>query len=231
MNVSKCAQSLPSAHFPLPTVSAPQPGSLNDSNFNVESCEMDDCPICLCPLENDSELRTLQCSHKFHRHCIVRHKLHGVSKTCPMCRAVLPDPSTQFKQGMELFGELLVKVEKGETSWTALTLEEELRAKIMVSCLQGSADHGIEHAMMILGWVTFSGSGVDANTELGISWLQEAANMGNANSCAALGCIARDSGNHKESLYWFKLAADQGNCEAQFSLGCASCTGKRAFVC
>jgi TPR repeat protein len=145
-----------------------------------------------------------------------------------MCRAVLPDPSTQFKQGMELFGELLVKVEKGETSWTALTLEEELRAKIMVSCLQGSADHGDENAMVALGWVTLCGSGVDANTELGISWLQEAANMGNANSCAALGCIARDSGNHKESLYWFKVAADQGNCEAQFWLGCAYTKGDGA---
>ena len=44
------------------------------------------CPICLEEMSASSV--TLECSHKFDLHCILKHKDINDDATCPMCRRV-----------------------------------------------------------------------------------------------------------------------------------------------
>ena len=51
---------------------------------DIEHGELGQCNICLAPYELGDEIRTTQCMHKFHTHCIDRWlRSNGV---CPICK-------------------------------------------------------------------------------------------------------------------------------------------------
>tara|TARA_B110000977_G_C11090636_1_gene496733 strand:+ start:1829 stop:2440 length:612 start_codon:yes stop_codon:yes gene_type:complete len=65
---------------------------LRNSAVNNESGQCQ-CSICLDNINIGESFVTLQCSHKFHLHCIERWcQSHN---TCPMCRNVIEQPSLQ----------------------------------------------------------------------------------------------------------------------------------------
>ncbi|KAF7056273.1 hypothetical protein CFC21_063696 [Triticum aestivum] len=47
-----------------------------------------DCAVCLEDFQDGDELRTMPCSHSFHRCCIFRWL--EISRVCPYCRFTLP---------------------------------------------------------------------------------------------------------------------------------------------
>ncbi len=56
----------------------------------------DECPICLEPFTQNN-LAILECGHKFHFRCILKDITKPRSnKTCPLCRASVYSPPSQF---------------------------------------------------------------------------------------------------------------------------------------
>jgi hypothetical protein len=78
---------------------------------NCLECE-DDCPICLCPMEDEMGCIT-SCSHIFHRSCFFKIKEDpwGNWKRCPLCRNRLSARSAVgTANGIELAQMVLVAV-------------------------------------------------------------------------------------------------------------------------
>ena len=45
---------------------------------------VNECTICLCPIENNSKCRMLNCYHIFHSECVEKWFIHNL--TCPNCK-------------------------------------------------------------------------------------------------------------------------------------------------
>ena len=70
--------------------------------------EVDECPICLEPLEDLPEDPNFQlpCNHRLHTECVKGLRKSGVSQACPLCRAAIPPGPEQ------LYEEALLKYVK-----------------------------------------------------------------------------------------------------------------------
>jgi Ring finger domain len=55
-------------------------------NF-IKEGELDQCRICICPYENEEEIRELPCKHNFHSTCIDIWLVQN--SFCPLCRKKL----------------------------------------------------------------------------------------------------------------------------------------------
>ncbi|KAL9286676.1 putative transcription factor C2H2 family [Arabidopsis thaliana] len=84
---------------------------IKESKRVVEPFDDDDCAVCLEPLANDADERTvvkLRCSHKFHLDCVgssfnIKNKME-----CPCCR--------QIEKGKWLFAEPVDQLEEDDMS-------------------------------------------------------------------------------------------------------------------
>ncbi len=78
-------------------------------------------------------------------------------------------------------------------------------------------------AMAVLGICLFYGRGVDKNTDMGFSYLKQAAERGNSNAQAYIGSYYYTGKNVKqdkeEAIKWFIMSANQGNSYGQRALG------------
>jgi TPR repeat protein len=132
-----------------------------------------------------------------------------------MCRAKLPEHQ-QGNQFINAWIEIVGRVSRGESSWTALTPEETLKVKDILALLEASANLG-PNGMHNWGLVNLYGHGVEMNTELGLLWLRRAANGGEMESQRLVGGFEINRGNLKEGLRWVGLAAEQG-CQKSIEL-------------
>lgn len=57
------------------------------------------CSVCLSHNMNQTNSRTLECGHTFHKNCLERWKLR--SHTCPMCRTPFDQPKYKVKITIE----------------------------------------------------------------------------------------------------------------------------------
>ena len=132
-----------------------------------------------------------------------------------MCRAKLPEHQ-QGNQFINAWIEIVGRVSRGESSWTALTPEETLKVKDILALLEASANLG-PNGMHNWGIVNLYGHGVEKDTELGLFWLRRAANGGEKESQRMVGCFDINRGDLKEGLRWVGLAAEQG-CQKSIEL-------------
>ena len=60
---------------------------------NTDVTETNDCPICLCPLENNDKTIIIVtcCNNKFHNNCYL--SCMALKKQCPLCRKLLENPT------------------------------------------------------------------------------------------------------------------------------------------
>ena len=59
---------------------------------------MDDCPLCLEPIETDHVKKTLSCGHRLHFRCFIQIVYRQVNMfiSCPICRMVNEDTSKPY---------------------------------------------------------------------------------------------------------------------------------------
>ena len=60
-------------------------------NYNKKASryKQSDCPICLYPFEEQSQVRMLECDHVYHEDCIVEWVKCKEKTTCPICNIEL----------------------------------------------------------------------------------------------------------------------------------------------
>lgn len=73
--------------------------------FFSAACQMEECPICLQPLECR---RQLPCKHSFHEECI--EEWFKETRACPVCRHPCPADSVSIRVGEAVRGESRVAV-------------------------------------------------------------------------------------------------------------------------
>ena len=58
----------------------------------IDITDARDCPICLCPIQDNEEAAYAECGHAYHGDCFFR-LLRSRASTCALCRALLfPEP-------------------------------------------------------------------------------------------------------------------------------------------
>tara|TARA_B100001013_G_scaffold246476_1_gene152679 strand:+ start:115 stop:729 length:615 start_codon:yes stop_codon:yes gene_type:complete len=59
---------------------------------------MDDCPVCLEPIETDHVKKVLTCGHAFHYRCFLKIVYRGINLfiSCPICRRINEDISKPY---------------------------------------------------------------------------------------------------------------------------------------
>ncbi|XP_022851496.1 uncharacterized RING finger protein C57A7.09-like [Olea europaea var. sylvestris] len=62
--------------------------NVNNAEFGDSSVE---CAVCLCRIDEGTEVRELRCNHFYHRVCLDKWVRHG-HRTCPLCRNNLKPP-------------------------------------------------------------------------------------------------------------------------------------------
>jgi TPR repeat protein len=87
-----------------------------------------------------------------------------------------------------------------------------------VPLLQGAAENGDAHAMLILGAMLLAGRGIERNTDAGIVWIRQSAVRGESRAMFVLGeALVEGTGgpcDDAEAAYWFYRAGLAGRSEA-----------------
>lgn len=184
----------------------------------------DECAICLDPLSL-ATAANLPCGHVFHPACVERLRSFGVNQFCPMCRTELPPgPEKLFDEAVRLYVVINLRVERGEASWSALTVEDQKQIDEVREMWTQAARQGLSGAEYNLGVMYAYGQGVTQSDEEAARWNIRGAENGNARAQYNLG-LMYDQGrglaqSDVEAVRWYRKAADQGHIEAQYNTGC-----------
>ena len=152
--------------------------------------------ICLEDLDDPEfgPAQILDCTHRFHRACVEELRKGGVQKTCPMCRAKLPDSAEKmFADGCTIYIPIERRVLQGDGSWGPLSRRQQRQMDEVVRLWEGAAEQGLVQAPYNLGVMYYHGQGVNVNYKKAIEWLEKAAEQGHADAQYNLG-IMYDNG-------------------------------------
>ncbi|KAK4871487.1 hypothetical protein RN001_015611 [Aquatica leii] len=100
----------------------------------------DKCIICVCHFELNNKMRTLNCSHKFHRYCIDEWLVQ--SYKCPLCRIDLMGVGKVYKGLAYLYRSNIWRNDIFET--TSLPLSDVASAVNMLSNINSTEDEFLQ---------------------------------------------------------------------------------------
>ena len=98
----------------------------------------------------------------FHGPCVEGLRKFGLAEAqvCPMCRGELPPgPDQLFEEAFRRCGGTFMKVERGATSWSALTKADQREMDELVRLMRQAAEQGQIEAQYELGVVYCFGQG------------------------------------------------------------------------
>lgn len=91
-----------------------------------------------------------------------------------------------------------------------------------------AANAGSAEAMYDLGYLYYSGEGVEKSYDLALKWYEKAADLGNLRAMYKLGLFYEQVDDRKDfekAVLWYQKAADKGDMYAQCNLGILYYTG------
>jgi len=121
------------------------------------------------------------------------HKLNVESKTCPLCRAPFPDANELNAKAVLLYKEVAEKVDRGETSWHFLTLQEKTQALKATSMWIECAEQGLDLAMYNLGYIMSAGHQGRRNKARRALCYRQAARLGHKKTKFCMGLVYMNS--------------------------------------
>ena len=198
---------------------------------------IEECPICLEPLEDLSEDPnfTLPCDHCFHTECVNGLRKSGVSQACPLCRAAIPPgPEQLYDEATRKYMKMRRRMTRRGGSWSQLR-GSELKELLWVSkTWKAAADQGNTHAQYNLACMCRDGHGVEGGVNLGEAarLYRLAASKGHTDAQHNLASLLVGSSrttaaqNEAEAVRLWRSAAEQGHAHAQKSLGVMYANGR-----
>jgi len=183
--------------------------------------EEDVCPVCIEPLQKDSNkfTRNTCCGKGMHLWCYEEIKVSSLSdeqkRSCPLCRATYP---RSHETSIEL---LRPWVEKGK-AWAQSILAQKYRDGVGVDqsyqqakeLFELAANQGNASAQYALGVMYQEGQGVNQSYERAAEYYEAAARQGYANAQTSLGALCANGQGVEQSLEtaheWLMKAAEQG---------------------
>jgi len=216
-----------------PEERATQPASSTPST-HMQPPEEDlrpvECAVCLDPLASGAGLCTLPCTHTFHAACVEGMRKFGIQQVCPMCRVELPPgPEQLFEEAGRWFLNVQLRVDRGESSWGALTKAQQREMDEVARMLRSAGEQGHARAQFLSGVLRQAHSAKHDDAEA-VRWYRKAADQGVAEAQFNLGTMF-DNGegvqqDDAEAARWYLKAAEQGHAQAQFNLGTMHVNGQ-----
>jgi hypothetical protein len=191
---------------------------------------LEDCPICMIPLNRDKNLNTYLacCGNTLCSSCLRLHdqaadeknakraekELPPLPVTCPFCRALAPSSKgvlhTLYENRAEKGDAVAMHIMAANhrDGFPGLRKDE----KKAIELYQRSADLGYGNAICRLGLYYLHGNhGLEKDTVKALELLQKAAEKGNADALNVLSAIAVDKGRYDSAVKLIRTAAASGN--------------------
>ena len=190
---------------------------------------LEDCPICMIPLNRDKRLNTylvccgkMVCSSCFHLHDMTTNdknekraekELPPLPVTCPFCRTPLSSGEASIEmnkkrakkgdaQAMLILGSYHRDGSHGQR-------KDERKA---IELFQRAADAGFADAISMLGsYYAYGMHGLEQDIEKGVAMLQKAIQKGNHQALHCLGLVAHKIGDIDGAVKLLRTAAASGN--------------------
>ncbi|WP_339643681.1 tetratricopeptide repeat protein [uncultured Porticoccus sp.] len=93
----------------------------------------------------------------------------------------------------------------------------------VVITTSAAAEQGDAEAQYKMGYISYTGAGVEQNYSEALRWYRLAADQGHVTATNNLGVMYRNGEgvpqNNTEAVKWYRLAAEQGFAQAQYNLG------------
>jgi TPR repeat protein len=137
-----------------------------------------------------------------------------------MCRAELPPgPEKLFEEAVRRYLVIARRVDRGETSWGALTKAQQREMNEVIDMWRSAADEGHASSQFNLGIMYAQGHGVKQDFGEAARLYRKAADQGHAMAQFNLGLMYAQGYGVKqdfgEAVRLYRKAADQGHANAQ----------------
>mmetsp|Transcript_20339 Transcript_20339/g.34319 ORF Transcript_20339/g.34319 Transcript_20339/m.34319 type:complete len:311 (+) Transcript_20339:186-1118(+) len=187
--------------------------TFHDDDNDCGGCD-EKCSICLLGLPSTgSELYSLPCSHQFHTHCMAELHRSDCLQVCPLCRAPLPSVARDlFDKAVKQYCVMEDRVNRGDTSWSCLTKEDNEQLAEIVALWRESANRGVKEAWYNFGLMCWYGRGTKQHLPLAVSCFLEAAKSNQREAQNNLGFIyEQQESNYSDALLLYYKAARRGH--------------------